>query len=586
MQMLHSGRDMQDCLEGLEWKTIARDSKSFELQYTTNEYIGSEPDTPDHPDTLFASKFNRIVRFKPEAQWNVVVDINDDGPTIDIPETQEAEEEAMEKWTNKIPAPVLTRWGTVGVAARYYWIHYLSIFRATQVVINLYPSNAKPNKIASGLHSLMLEPIFFCQLAFIKSFHLAFLHPHMQWLMENLDLSRSHGFQCHQMVARYYLMYEDLRAIKDGGLLTMHHFSDFRNTLLNLKNPKEQSYMATRFIDIAIVSLKKHFNRWTTVALLPAALMMETALARVIGRVITKSAVVAGEFDSTVHGRVINMEGFQDFVSRESTEDNQEDSQYSHEAVAASHRIIAGTIDLRGTNAENQEDIQLYFWRRYLPLASHTQSVEAGVKEANLVSTTNRSDWLRSSFAIIRSHMILSVAEQAGGIRRMLPKDRVRHHWKAAEDHAMEHVDLSSTATYKQDLGNIKKLLRVEHYVHKRIQDKANTVQQKGAVNRKLNVLQQRTGVDKTLMSDGLLPYSVTRKGVNEQDILIELFFRGVSVENTTKARGIRALQATLREHETDRVTALDPYDKLAIQKADKGFRILSQAPFKLKDDE
>ena len=586
--MLHSGRDMQDCLEGLEWKTIAQDAKAFEVEYTANEYTGSDPDNQEHPDSVFAAKFNMIVGFKPTADWKV----NRNGDVIDIPVTQEEvdEEQDMEnKWTNKIPAPVLTRWGTVGVAARYYWIHYLSIFRCTQVVINLYPSNAKPNKIASGLHSLMLEPVFFSQLAFIKCFHIEFLHPHMQWLMANLDLSQSHGFQCHQMVCRYYLMHCDLCSMKSRMQKAGNYkaFEDFNKTLSYLKNPKEQTDMATRFIDIAMTSLKKHFDRWTTAALLPAALLMEVTLARVIGRVLTGSAVVAGErFRSTVHDQIIDLEAFHEFVLHETIMTEGEEPQYTHQATAASLRVLAGTIDLRGTNTPNPEELQEYFWKKFLPLASHTQSVEAGVKEANLVSTTNRSDWLRSCFAIVRSHMILSVAEeQAGGIRGMLPQDRIQYHWKAAEDHMRRHNRLASLGdAYELQLKKIKPLLRSDHYVHRRVQDKVAVVQQKGPVNRKQNALQQRTGIDKTLMSDGLLPYSATRKGVNEQDILTELFFRGVVVENPKI--GIRALQGILRKHEIDRVKALDPNDKQAIEKADKGFRILSQAPFKLKDDD
>jgi hypothetical protein len=56
------------------------------------------------PDTLFAYPFGRSLPSNCQEDWNVI----DNEPVIDIPETQEAEEEEAEGWTNKIPTSVDT----------------------------------------------------------------------------------------------------------------------------------------------------------------------------------------------------------------------------------------------------------------------------------------------------------------------------------------------------------------------------------------------------------------------------------------------------------------------------------------------
>ena len=50
-----------------------------------------------------------------------------------------------------------------------------------------------------------------------------------------------------------------------------------------------------------------------------------------------------------------------------------------------------------------------YLYKMYLPLASQTQFVEAGVKEARNVSPTDRSEPLRSAYAVARSARVHSI---------------------------------------------------------------------------------------------------------------------------------------------------------------------------------
>jgi hypothetical protein len=75
---------------------------------------------------------------------------------------------------------------------------------------------------------------------------------------------------------------------------------------------------------------------------------------------------------------------------------------YDPLALYVASIVIADIVDMR----DIKEDLCFYkswAYSKYLPLTSHTQIVEAGAKEAKLVSQSDRSEQLRSGHAINRS---------------------------------------------------------------------------------------------------------------------------------------------------------------------------------------
>ena len=89
----------------------------------------------------------------------------------------------------KTPQPVLTRWWYVGVAAAFLKKYYQIVLRATQICININDSKSRPNKIASGLQSMMKEDIAYSDMLFLAQFHTGFLTEHFDWLQgEDLSL--------------------------------------------------------------------------------------------------------------------------------------------------------------------------------------------------------------------------------------------------------------------------------------------------------------------------------------------------------------------------------------------------------------
>ena len=223
----------------------------------------------------------------------------------------------------KMTAPVLTRWWYVGEACKYVWDNYPSIVKATQMIINMYGAS-KPNKIASGLQPLLLEPELFSDLVLLKCYHVAFFTENLKWLQDCVDLSDRPGFQAHQILARYFLMQDDLQKIQSTIMTSHPDFQDFRDsidTLVDEELKEVQERKAGLFLDFALASLDKHFIRWANDQLLPAALLSQQPLAEAVARCILRLPNPARELNTerffvlTVHCRSFDMFKFEKFLS-------------------------------------------------------------------------------------------------------------------------------------------------------------------------------------------------------------------------------------------------------------------------------
>ena len=166
----------------------------------------------------------------------------------------------------------------------------------------------------------------------------------------------------------------------------------------------------------------------------------------------------------------------------------------------------------------------------------------------------------------------------------MLAKERVRLMWLTAEKHCDNIAVLSCDDSYEQSFEAVKLLLWKEHFIHNRMETRLSVISAKQNVYRKKqNQIQQSAGVDRTLKADGLIPFSDLRAARNTDDLEEELRFRGeIFAPKTT----FTALRTQLKQHEVQRVAAINHEDRAAIERASKGFEIISTAPFHLMKDD
>jgi hypothetical protein len=253
MQMLHSAYDLQECMEFGEFKLVMQEAALW-VQQKRNGNLPNDPRTKD----CLINAWDRVNEFAL--------------PYQDIAELLEN--------VQKTPQPALTRWWHVGVAAAFLKQNYRIVLRATQIhSINSNNADSKPNKIASGLQSLMKQDIAYSDMLFLAQFHEDWLTQHFQWLQAVDDVAKNPGFRSRQILVRYYLMRKDLE--KPRTRIDSNLFGDYDSNLMNFDEEKKQKQKkkSQAFIEEAAVSLDKHYLQWCN-ELLTAALGGEVPLVK------------------------------------------------------------------------------------------------------------------------------------------------------------------------------------------------------------------------------------------------------------------------------------------------------------------
>jgi hypothetical protein len=391
MQMLHSAYDLQESMEYSKFQLITEEAQPWVYQKRNDCFL--PPDRYDQKIKEFLiNKWDRLHEFA-------------------LP--HEDEEQPPERM-QRIPQPVLTRWWYVGVAVAFLKQYYCIVLRATQICININDSKSCPNKIASGLRSLMKQDVTYSDMFFLAQFHTDFLTEHFKWLQEEDEVANKPGFRCRQILVRYYLMHEDLEKLKTR--IDRNAFGDYATNLRNLSEEKKlkQKRKSEAFLDEAITSLDNHYLRWCN-ELISAALGGEAPLANVVVRILLKhhlwdtpSSQIDAKYFSTDHKWHLDLLDFASFVRKNYTREVEMDETTKRLA----HVIATGRFDIRMNDEQilTQNDtvaakLRHHFCNCYLPLASNSQFVEAGVKEAKIVSTTGRNEELRSVYAICLSFL-------------------------------------------------------------------------------------------------------------------------------------------------------------------------------------
>ena len=277
------------------------------------------------------------------------------------------------------------------------------------------------------------------------------------------------------------------------------------------QDKSHQRYKAQQFLSLAEQAISKHFCRWAHVSLLPAALLSERPLAKIVAAIMLNRAMTfpVQTFQSDVHGRTFDLAAFYHFLltSTAVQPPTAPDDYDPMSHVCA--RLLLDNPDFEIRDKATYDIVGSYMLSTYLPLASHTQFVKAGVKEAKIVSQSDRSEQLRSAYAIIRSAEVHSI----GTIRDISATDRIHRLIKTATQHVDKSEQLQATqADYSDAVGAIVASMRKEHFKQERVNMLVTAAINKGNVNKKDNAIQKKTGVDTTLVMLGLIPYGKLSK--------------------------------------------------------------------------
>jgi len=589
MQLLHSVCALQESLDLEEWRCMLCKSSLHVNECDPTAAAPEANATATRKEQAQAShkaqfelEFAKVHAFHSKFKTDVVdPDANYHGTMLE-----------------KMSQPILTRWWTVGHGASKVFDCYLICFHSCQLIINICGSESSPHKIASTLYSMMKDPETFIDLTLIRCFNKAYLHPHLMWLQESNDLTGALGFQSHQIVIRHHLMKCDLCHIM-GGM--PEHTEAVKNCSTNSPEETQRHFKKLSiFMKEAFDMLEKHFKRWLGPALLPAALLSEEPLARVVAsamcgaefphfensHTVSNQVRISGRihFRSLVHKRRICLMLFDKFL-RERLEDGVECDQQAR--VAA--KMIVDKVEMRSFDYEGPNGaVRLHMHETHLPLASQTQFVESGVKEAKCVSSTDRSEELRTALAIIRSASPLgkskidedtsyNSSKTMSLIRSALSRSQPHEHW------SRNQIDNACDARFNTTLYSMTQ----GHYKEDRVDAKKSKVDQQGPVFKKQNVTQTtHVPQHQTPAVTGLILYGKLYAKVNGHmdDLKTELLHRGKTPQDVDQWK-IKKRKDELKLLEVKRLEDEGVPRPQAEDLVKKHFKKLSTAPFKLTED-
>ena len=148
----------------------------------------------------------------------------------------------------KMQRPVLTRWWTIGEAAKIlleYFEIYVQIVKDIEVAKGI-PQRIK--KIASGLEELLKVPMIYSDANLIKGFCTYFFDKHLAWMQRgDPELGNTPGFLSRHMAERYYIMQNDLLKIAEEWNANPHFqgfcmFKDLNDEEKKMQNEKIKSF--------------------------------------------------------------------------------------------------------------------------------------------------------------------------------------------------------------------------------------------------------------------------------------------------------------------------------------------------------
>jgi hypothetical protein len=269
------------------------------------------------------------------------------------------------------------------------------------------------------------------------------------------------------------------------------------------------------------------------------------------------------EYFSKDHDRTINLLDFEAFVKKYYARETE-----MNEEMLRLAQVVAAGVDIWNTYGEEPTEtnptvtkLRDHFCSYYLPLASNSQFVEAGVKEAKIVSTTGRNEELRSVYAICRSFLFGKLKQSTNNPARVNQILTV-----VIEQNSIHQNEINKLAR-EERRKVLTSALMENHFRKGRLEKKQKNISKKGSADKADNVTQRLEGVHDTAFIDGKIQYGKLLKIEHTRDLAIELTYRGL---DGSLSLGFREKIKALKKNEANR----DPKGD------EKYFFPQSEAPF------
>ena len=330
----------------------------------------------------------------------------------------------MSQSPKRIPAPILTRWWTVGVAAEFLLDHWDIIELIVHGSIQCRTTDKAVNQIASGVQALMNNGQIKSDVHLINAFHKHFLSPHFAFLQKGDEkIGGTPGFLNRHIAGHYFLMHSDLNVASQGGWQELNAYQGFVASLQNLsQEEKDQQEKKCNFFNRhSTKACEKHFDIWAN-KLLFLSLFAEAPIASVVARylagksqTLVQSASNDNAFDSPQHDRIVDLTKFSLFITNRC---KTRDTILLSNHVATNIGIIQQLANAADYSIGSKGDIwcdecsilskqfRYLYQQSYATLPSSTHIAESNVKDANYCQIKGRGEALASAFSTARSDLV------------------------------------------------------------------------------------------------------------------------------------------------------------------------------------
>lgn len=246
---------------------------------------------------------------------------------------------------HKLAAPIVTRWWTVGEAAKCIVLHLPVFIQIAKNVCTRLASSAAANKIASSILSLVAEPIIVSDIKLIACYHNIFLNEHFNWFQKgDPKIGGTPGYLARHLLVRYYLMWSDLEKLKNNGWkrsakLFVNSLEDdaMKQTMIDPSDALGekvitfkafQTEKANKFFEFAQRSITKHYQKYCEEKLF-LSLYGESCGSQLVAQLLQNANFDISEgiyFHSKVHNRKISMRNFKQFLRARINVDDQKNN--------------------------------------------------------------------------------------------------------------------------------------------------------------------------------------------------------------------------------------------------------------------
>jgi hypothetical protein len=321
---------------------------------------------------------------------------------------------------------------------------------------------------------------------------------------------------------------EDLEKLK--ARIDRNSFGDYCKNLATLSDEKsgKQKRKSEAFIEEAITSLDNHYLRWCNI-LLSAALGGEAPLAKIIARILLKYHLpdnpneqnqIDAEYFSKDHNRHANLLDFAIFVRENHIRETEMEDATQRLAVAS----IVDIWKVEDRLTQNDSDaakLRDHFCNCYLPIASNSQFVEAGVKEAKIVSTTGRNDE-----ALCVRHLPVFFVWKAGADKEHSSKNPPNI--DCGHQSEFDSWEQNYQAWKKRGKKSNDKRSPGKPIPKREVGEETKENSKKGSHDKADNVTPKLEGVHDTAFIDGKTQYGKLRMSEHTEDLNTELSLQGL----------------------------------------------------------